>query len=330
MKVWQSLLLVVATLVFEQGVFGHADLAHAQSNYPNRPLQLVVTVPPGGAADLVARIVGAKLADALGQPVVTSNRGGAGGTIAAAAVAKSDPDGYTLLLNTIATHGIGPHIYANLPYDPVKDFSPVILVAKLPLIMAVNAELPAQSVNDVIALAKARPGQLSFASAGNGGAPHLAGELFKSLTGTDLLHVPYRGSGPAVVDLVAGRIAMMFDAVPSLLPFITAGKLRVLAAASPERHRLLPDVPSFAELGYPKMDIALWYGIAAPGGTPAPIVQRLNSELIKILDMPDIRKSLADQGADVKSGSPEDFATFMREEQARWGAVVKQAGIKPE
>jgi tripartite-type tricarboxylate transporter receptor subunit TctC len=325
MRVWQSLLLAVAALVFDQ-----ADLAHAESNYPNRSIQLVVTVPPGGAADFVARIVGAKLGDALGQPVVTSNRGGAGGTIAAGAVAKSDPDGYTLLLNTITTHGIGPHLYANLPYDPVKDFAPIILVAKLPLIMTVNADLPAQSVKDVIALAKARPGQLAFASSGNGGAPHLAGELFKSLTGTDLLHVPYRGSGPAVVDLVAGRIAIMFDAVPSLLPFITAGKLRVLAAASPERHRLLPDIPTFAELGYPKMDISLWYGIAAPADTPRSVVQRLNTELVKILDMPDIRKSFADQGADIKGGTPEDFAAFMHAEQARWGAVVKQAGIKPE
>ena len=318
-------LLVVATVVF-----AHPGISRAQTNYPNRPVQLVVTVPPGGAADFVGRFIGAKLADALGQPVVIVNRAGAGGITAAAAVAKSDPDGYTLLLNTIATHGIGPHIYANLPYDPVKDFSPVILIAKLPLIMAVNAELPAQSVNDVIALAKTRPGELSFCSAGSGGAPHLAGELFKSLTGTELLHVPYRGSGPAVVDLVAGRIAMMFDATPSLLPFITAGKLRALAAASPQRHRLLPDVPSFAELGYPGMDIALWYGVAAPGGTPPAIVQRLNAELVKVLEMPEIRKSLTEQGADVQGGTSEDFGAFMRNESARWGAVVKQVGIRPE
>jgi tripartite-type tricarboxylate transporter receptor subunit TctC len=325
MKVVQSLLLVVASLVFHQ-----ADLARAQSDYPNRPIAVIVTVPPGGAADFVARIIGAKLGDALGQPVVTNNRGGAGGTIAAAAVAKSDPDGYTLLLNTIATHGIGPHLYPNLPYDPVKDFSPVILVAKLPLIMTVNAALPVQSVNDVIALAKARPGELAFASAGNGGAPHLAGELFKTLTGTDLLHVPYRGSGPAVVDVVAGRVAIMFDAVPSLLPFITAGKLRPLAAASVERNRLLPDIPTFAELGYGAMDISLWYGIVAPAGTPQPIVQRLNAELVKTLDMPDVRKSFADQGADAKGGTPADFDAFMREESARWRTVVKQAGIKQD
>jgi len=196
--------------------------------------------------------------------------------------------------------------------------------------MAVNAELPAQSVKDVIALAKAKPGELTFSSAGSGGAPHLAGEMFKSLTGTELLHVPYRGSGPAVIDLIAGRITMMFDATPSLLPNITAGKLRPLGAASPQRHRLLPDVPSFAELGYPGMDIALWYGVAAPGGTPAPVVRRLNAALVNILDMPDIRKSLTEQGADVQGGSPEDFGAFMRNESDRWSTVVKQAGIKPE
>ena len=325
MKSLQRFLLVVTAVVCAQ-----PGMTRAQGNYPNRPIQLVVTVPPGGAADFVGRLIGAKLADALGQSVVITNRGGAGGTTAAAAVAKADPDGYTLLLNTIATHGIGPHIYANLPYDPVKDFSPVILIAKLPLIMAVNADVPAQSIKDLIAQAKARPGELSFCSAGTGGAPHLAGELFKSLTGTELMHVPYRGSGPAVVDLVAGRITMMFDATPSLLPFITAGKLRALAAASPQRHRLLPDVPSFAELGYPGMDIALWYGVTAPGGTPAPIVQRLNAELVKILSTPDIRKSLTEQGADVQGGTPEEFVAFMRNESARWGTVVKRAGIKPE
>jgi len=325
MRSLPSFLLIVAAFVFAQ-----PGGARAQANYPNRAIQLVVTVPPGGAADIVARLIGSKLSDALGQPVFINNRGGAGGTTAAAQVAKSAPDGYTLLLNTIATHGIGPHIYANLGYDPVKDFSPVILVAKLPLIMAINAELPARTVNDVIALAKAKPGELSFSSAGTGGAPHLAGEMFKNLTGTELLHVPYRGSGPAVIDLIAGRITMMFDATPSLLPHITAGKLRPLAAASPQRHRLLPDVPSFGELGLPGMDIALWYGVVAPGGTPAPIVQRLNAELAKIVDMPDVRKTLTEQGADMQGGSAEDFGAFMRNESARWSVVVTQAGIKRE
>src|SRR5262247_879423 len=258
---WQALLLA-AVMVLAPGTL------RAQDTYPTRPIQLVVPVPPGGAADFIARTVGAKLADSLGQSVVISNRGGAGGTIASAGVAKADPDGYTLLLNSITTHGIGPHLYASLPYDPAKDFLPIILLAKLPLIMTVNASVPATSVQEVIALAKAQPGQLAFASSGNGGAPHLAGELFRRLTGTDLLHVPYRGSGPAVIDLVAGRIAIMFDAVPSLLPFITAAKVPPLAARSATRHPLLPAIPTFAELGFSGMDISLWYGITAPAGTP--------------------------------------------------------------
>jgi tripartite-type tricarboxylate transporter receptor subunit TctC len=304
--------------------------AHAEPAWPMRPIQLVVTVPPGGAADFIARIIAAKLADSLGQSVIVVNRGGAAGTTAAASVAKSQPDGYTLLLNTISTHGIGPHLYANLAYDPVKDFAPVILAARLPLIMTVTASLPAQSVADVIALARARPGQLAFASSGAGGAPHLSGELFKGLAGIDILHVPYRGSGPAVVDLVAGRVAIMFDAAPSLLPFILSGQLRPLAAASRERHRLLPGTPTFAELGYPRMDISLWYGVVAPAATPPAIVQRLNADLALILDMADVRKNFADQGADVGGGSPAAFDAFMRDELARWGAVVKEAGLKPE
>jgi tripartite-type tricarboxylate transporter receptor subunit TctC len=311
-------------------IFALASHGNAQSNYPNRPIQLVVPVPPGGAADFIARIVGAKLADALGQSVVINNRSGAGGTIATASVAKADPDGYTLLLNSITTHGIGPHLYTNLSYDPVKDLSPVILLAKLPLIMTVNAALPVKSVKDVIDLAKMQPGKLAFASSGNGGAPHLAGELFKRVTGTDLLHVPYRGSGPAVIDVVAGRVAIMFDAVPSLLPSILDNRLRSLAAASAQRNRLLPDIPTFAELGYAGMDISLWYGIVVPAGTPQPIVQRLNIELARILGMPDVRESFAKQATDPAGGTPEQFEAFMREESARWGAVVKQAGIKPD
>ena len=324
MRIVACLLLASAILV------APANRAHAQGGYPTRPIQLVVPVPPGGAADFLARTVGAKLADALGQSVVILNRGGAGGTIATASVAQAAPDGYTLLLNSITTHGIGPHLYGNLSYDPVKDFVPIGLVAKLPLIMTVNASVPAKSVAEVIALAKAQPGALAFASSGNGGAPHLAGELFRRVTGTELLHVPYRGSGPAVVDVVAGRIAIMFDAAPALLPFITADKLRVLAAASSERNRLLPDIATFAELGYRGMDISLWYGLIAPAGTPQPIVQRLNAELGKVLDMADVRESLAKQGADAAGGSAEAFAAFMREESARWGEVVKQAGIKAE
>jgi tripartite-type tricarboxylate transporter receptor subunit TctC len=304
-------------------------IAWAQA-YPTRPVTLVVPVPPGGAADLIGRTIGAKLADALGQPVVIANRGGAGGTIATAGVAKAEADGYTLLLASITTHGIGPHLYSNLPYDSAKDFAPVIFLANFPLIMTVNAALPVRSVADVIALAKSTPGGLAFASSGNGSAPHLAGELLKSLTGADLLHVPYRGSGPAVIDVVAGRVAIMFDGVPSLLPFILADKLRPLAAASRERNPVLPELPTFAELGYGGMDISLWYGIVVPAATPPPIVKRLNAELTKILAMPDIRKSFTDQGAEIGGGTADAFGAFMHTESARWFAVMKQAGIKPE
>jgi len=302
-----------------------APCALAQ-DYPNRPVRLIVTVPPGGAADFIARLVGAKLGDALGQPVLVENRGGAGGTIAADAVAKAAPDGYTLLQNSITTHGVGPHLYSKLPYDPVKDFSAVSGLALLPLIMAVNAELPAKTVNDVVALAKKE--NLNFASSGNGGAPHMAAELFKSVTGAPITHVPYKGSGPAVADLVGGRVQIMFDAAPSLIAHIRAGKLRVLAAASAERNRLLPEVPTFAELGHARVAVSLWYGLLAPAATPAAIVTRLNAEVAKILQSADVREKLAAQGAEPMPGTPQAFASFMREEMAKWAPVVKQAGVK--
>ena len=307
-----------------------APAAKAQDNYPNRPVTLVVPVPPGGAADFIARLVGHKLSDALGQPVVISNRGGASGTIASDNVAKSAPDGYTLLLNSITTHGIGPHLYTSLPYDSVKDFAPIALVANLPLIMTINAEHPMKSVKEVVDFAKANPGKLSFASSGNGGAPHLASELFQNVAGIKMLHVPYRGSGPAVIDVGAGRVDMMFDAVPSLLPLIQAGKLRPLAAASAARNPIVPDAPTFAELGIKGMEISLWYGLTGPAALPQPIVQRLNAELAKILKTDDVRENFAKHGAIAAGGSPQDYAQFMRDESARWGEVVRKNNIKIE
>jgi tripartite-type tricarboxylate transporter receptor subunit TctC len=300
----------------------------AQTDYPNRPLRLIVTVPPGGAADFIARLVGGKLADSLGQPVLVENRAGASGTIAADAVAKAAPDGYTLLQNSITTHGVGPHLFAKLPYDPVKDFAAVSGLALLPLIMAVNAELPAKSVAELVALSKTQP--MNFASSGSGGAPHMAAELFKSVTGAPIVHVPYKGSGPAVTDLVGGRVQIMFDAAPSLIQHVRSGKLRVLAAASTERNRLLPDVPTFAELGHPQVSVSLWYGLLAPAGTPRPIIDRLNREVGRVLDAADVKDRLQAQGAEPMRGTPEAFAAFMREEMAKWAPVVKQAGIKAE
>jgi len=298
----------------------------AQGDYPNRPIRLVVTVPPGGAADFIARLVGAKLAESLGQPVLVDNRGGAGGTIATDAVAKAPADGYTLLQNSITTHGVGPHLYARLPYDPVKDFAPVSGLALLPLIMAVTAELPPRNVDELIRFSKSN--SLNFASSGNGGAPHMAGELFKSETGASITHVPYKGSGPAVADLVGGRVQIMFDAAPSLIQHVKSGKLRVLAAASAQRNRLLPEVPTFAELGYPKVAVSLWYGLLAPAGTPRPVIDRLNRDTRKALEAPEVREKLLAQGAEPMPGSPEAFATFMHEESAKWAPVVKQAGVK--
>jgi tripartite-type tricarboxylate transporter receptor subunit TctC len=295
-------------------------------DFPNRPLRLIVTVPPGGAADFIARLVGGKISESLGQPVVVENRGGAGGTIAADAVAKASPDGYTLLQNSITTHGVGPHLYSKLPYDPVKDFAPVSGLALLPLIMAVNADLPFKNVGELIAGAKTA--NLNFASSGNGGAPHMAAELFKSVTGAPLTHVPYKGSGPAVADLVGGRVQIMFDAAPSLIAHIRGGKLRVLAAASAERNRLLPEVPTFAELGYPKVAVSLWYGLLVPAATPKPIIDRLNRETAKALGSPDVREKLLAQGAEPMPGTPEAFGAFMQEEMAKWAPVVKQAGVK--
>ncbi len=309
---------------------GLIPAAHAQEVYPGKAITLVVPVPPGGAADFIARLIGQKLSEAVGQPVVIANRGGAGGTIASDSVAKSPPDGYTLLLNSITTHGIGPHLYASLPYDSVKDFTPVILVAKLPLIMTINSGHAMKSVADVIAYAKANPGKLSFASSGNGGAPHLSGELFQNVAGIKILHVPYRGSGPAVIDVGAGRVDIMFDAVPSLLALIQAGKLRPLAAASAGRNPIVSDAPTFNELGVKGMEISLWYGIAGPAGLPQPVVQRINTELAAILKTPEIREAFAKQGAAASGGSPQDYAAFMRDESSRWGEVVRRNNIKIE
>jgi len=302
--------------------------AFAQTDFPSRPIRLVVTVPPGGAADFIARLVGGKLSESLGQPVVVENKAGASGTIAADAVAKAPADGYTLLQNSITTHGIGPHLFEKLPYDPVKDFSPVSGLALLPLIMSVNAELPAKDVKELIAYAKTH--SVNFASSGSGGAPHMAGELFKSVTGAPIVHVPYKGSGPAVADVVGGRVQIMFDAAPSLIAHVRSGKLRVLAAASRERNRLLPEVPTFAELGYPQIDVSLWYGLLAPAGTPRAVVEKLNRSVGQVLEAKDVTDRLHAQGAEPMRGAPEAFAAFMRQEMAKWAPVVKAANVKAE
>jgi tripartite-type tricarboxylate transporter receptor subunit TctC len=308
---------------------GGGSTAHAApgDDFPNKPVRIVVTVPPGGAADFIARLVGTRLSQELGVPVLVENRAGASGTIAAAFVAKSEPDGYTLLQNSITTHGIGPSLFQKLPYDSFKDLAPVSMLAALPLIMTVNTALPAATIEEFVTLAKGKPGQLSFASSGNGGAPHLAGELFKIAADIDMLHVPYKGSGPAVVDLASGRVQAMFDAAPSLLPHIQSGKLRALAAAGAKRNPLVPNAPTFDERGFKGMQISLWYGMQVPAATPMMVVTRLNAALRKVLDAPDVQQRFAEQGAQAMGNSPEQFAAFMREENQRWGGVIRKARV---
>ena len=303
--------------------------AYAQ-NYPLRPVRLIVTVPPGGAADLVARVMAQKLGDSLGQTLVVDNRAGGGGQIAAETVAKAQPDGYTMLLGSITTHGIGPHMYSKLPYDPVRDFAPVCLYATMPMIMVANAQLPVKSVGELIALAKAKPNSISFASSGSGGAPHLVGELFKNVTGAPIQHVPYKGSAPGAADVAGGQVQLMFDALAPHLPHLKSGRTKVLAAISPARLPIAPDAPTMTELGFPKIAASIWYGLMAPAGTPRTIVMKLNAESNRILALADVKERLGGAGIDTAGGSPEDFAKFIRDEMAKWGPVVKASGAKAD
>ena len=297
-------------------------------NYPLRPVRMIVEVPPGGAADLVARVVAQKLGEAFGQTIVVDNRAGGGGTIAADTVAKAAPDGYTTLLASITTHGIGPHISSKLPYDPVKDFAPVALYATMPMLMVANAQLPVKNVPELIALAKAKPNSISFASSGSGGAPHLVGELFKSVTGAPIQHVPYKGSAPGAADVAGGQVQLMFDALAPHLPHLKSGRTKVLAAISPQRLPIAPEAPTMTELGYPKVAASIWYGLMVPAGTPKAVIARLNSESNKALALADVKERLSGAGIDAAGGTPEGYAKFIGEELAKWGPVVKASGAK--
>ena len=304
--------------------------AQAQDTYPSKSITIVVPVPPGGASDFVARTVGQKLSEALGQPVVISNRGGASGTIASDNVAKSPPDGYTLLVSSITTHGIGPLINTNAPYDSLKDFTSIVFLADFPLVMTINASHSEKTVAEVIAYAKANPGKLTFASSGNGGAPHLSGELFQIVTGTKMLHVPYRGSAPAVIDVGGGRVDIMFDGAASLLAMIQAGNIRPLATQGKARLPILPNVPTFEEISIRGVDVSLWFGMSGPAGLPPAVVQRLNTEVGKIILMPDVQAAFVRQGAVPMGGPPVRYDEWVRAEQARWRKVVRENNIKVE
>lgn len=316
-----------AALFAALAVFGTLP-AQAQQSYPNRPLRIVVFIPAGGAADFLARVMAQKLGDSLGQTVVVDNRAGSGGVIATNLVSKSAPDGYTLLQAGITTHGIGPSMYANLPYDPVKDFAPIVLSATMPVFLMSHIQVPVKTVSDVIALAKAKPGTISFGSPGAGSAPHMVGELFKIVTNIPTQHIPYKGSGTGAPALAAGEVPIFFDAVAGHLPFIKTGRVRALAVTSAARVAAFPDVPTMKESGLEKIDGQVWYGLLAPAGTPRPVIAKLNAESVRILGMQDVKERLTTVSIDTAGGTPEEFGKFIRAELDKWAPVVKAAGVK--
>ena len=318
--------LVAAAMALVAGVA--APDASAQAAWPSKPIRIVVPFPPGGTTDILARAAAQKMTEAWKEQAVIDNRPGAGGNIGAELVAKAPADGYTMLMGTVGTHAINASLYAKMPYDHVKDFAPVILVAAVPNVMVVHPSVPAATVAEFIAWAKANPGKVNFASSGSGTSIHLAGELFKTQTGLAMTHVPYKGSAPAIADLIGGQVQVMFDNLPSALPQIRGGKLRALAVTSRERANALPDVPTVAESGLPGFEASSWFGLLAPTGTPREVVVRVNAEIARWLASSDAKDKLASQGAVAAGGSPEDFASHITAETAKWQKVVRESGAK--
>ena len=306
-----------------------AASAFAQA-YPSKPLRMLVGFPPGGANDIVARIFANKLSEELGQPVLVENRPGNAGVIGAEAVAKAAPDGYTLYLGSTGTNSIAPALTAKMPYDPVTGLTPVSLVGSTPSCLVVNANVPAQNVRDFVALAKARPGKLSYASSGNGTTLHLGGELFKLLAGVDLIHIPYKGNAPALNDVIGGQVDMIISALPPALPLAKAGKVRILGVTALERLASAPDMPTVAEQGLPGYEIGTWYGVFATGGSPPEAIDRLAAALRRAVADPKVREQIGAQGIDPASSTPAEFRAFVGAEMAKWAKIVKAAGIKAD
>lgn len=320
------LLFMAATFIFASA----ALQANAQGagSYPNKSIKIVVPFPPGGATDILARAIGFELQKAWGQTVVIENKPGAGGNTGADLVAKSPADGYTLIMATVGTHAINMSLYAKMPYDAVKDFEPVVLVAGVPNLLVVHPSVNAKTVRELTALAKSQPGKLNVASSGNGTSIHLSAELYKQMAGVDILHVPYKGSAPAVADLLGGQVQMMFDNMPVSLPHVKAGKLRALAVTSMTRSAALPDVPTMDEEGLKGFDATSWFGLLAPAGTPKDIVAKLNAASVKALASAEMRERLAAQGAEPMGNTPDQFAAFIKAEIDKWAKVVKASGAR--
>jgi len=298
--------------------------------YPSKPIRIVVPFPAGGIADVYARIIGARMSEAWGQAVVVENRTGAGGNIGAEAVAKSAPDGHTLVMGSVGTHAVNVSLFARLPYDPVNDFAPIALVAETDALLVVHPSVPARTVAELIALARSKPGALSYASAGPGTASHLAGELFKSMAKVDMLHIPYKGNSPAITDLLAGQTALFFATMPTVLPQAKAGKLRALATCGAVRAAATPELPTVAEAALPGFDVTNWIGLFAPAGTPADIVARLNAEVLRTMQAPEMQGRLAAEGARFVPTTPAQFGSYVKAEIAKWAPVVKASGARAD
>ena len=317
---------IVGTLV-ALSLAAFAPVANAEV-WPAKPIKWIVPFAPGGTTDILARTISEKLSQALGQPVIIENKPGAGGGVGADFTAKAPPDGYTIMGGTISTHAINASLYKSLPYDPVKDFAPITLIARVPNMLVVNPDVPAKNVAELIALMKANPAKYTFASAGNGTSQHLSGELFKAMAGVDMQHIPYKGSPPALQDVVGGQVTMTFDNITTAWPLAKAGKLRALAVTTAKRSTIAPDVPTLAESGLAGYEVGSWQGAFAPAGTPSEIVKRLNAEMVKIINMPDVREKLVGLGAEPVANTPEEFGALVKTEVAKWADIVKKSGAK--
>ena len=303
--------------------------ALAQS-YPSKPIKMIVPFPPGGISDVLARVVAPKLTESLGQPVVVENRPGAGTTIASEMVAKAAPDGYTIYLTDLTTHAISASLYKKLPYDPLKDFTMITTLTSTPLILVVHPSVAATSVKELIAVAKSKPGQLNLAHSGNGTITHLAGQLFKSMAGVDMVHIPYTGSAPATTAILAGEASALFSTVPAALSHVKAGKLRALAVTTAKRSPIVPDVPTVAEAGLPGYEVVLWSGILAPPRLPREIMTRLNTDLQKVLQTPDVKERFASVSAEPSGSTPEQLSAHIRAEIEKYAKLIKEAGVRIE
>jgi tripartite-type tricarboxylate transporter receptor subunit TctC len=307
-----------------------ASLAWAQGGYPSKPITTLVGFAPGGGTDITARIMAKKLPALLGQPVIVENRAGAGGNIATGAVAKAAPDGYTLILSTVGSLTVAPHIEPNLPYDPQRDLAPITLAVVSPNVLVVHPSVPASTVAEYLKLASSRPGGIAYGTSGIGGAGHLSGEMLKLMAKANLVHVPYKGGGPAMSDLVGGQVPSVFSAAPTAVPQVKAGKVRAIATTGAQRSSYFPDLPTIAESGFPGYDVTNWYAYLAPAKTPRDILARLNRDFVAALNSPDVKEQLFASGNEARPSTPEELAKLIERELVTWGRVVKEAGIKPE